>query len=298
MIALLSALAPASASAAYAPQLSVHLDQASPGARSRIVTNVTQAAGETANRTVVVSIPKGFSVPVSTINSLPACTSEQAADRACPDSTRVGSAEAVAPVLGLPVKLSGSVNWGGPSGNGQFAILVFLDNDGAGQHITQKGILSINAGGGFDTTFDNLPSTATTSFSLFFDGGDRALVVNPVSCGDFPFQANFTSQSGERAQSTAPVSISGCPPQAVSLDRVRLTTTQASFRLGAAATVRVLVKGPGSKVQLDRRLALQGGTNRVRLKHRLRKGSYRLSVTAMVDGAKPRTRKATLRVRR
>lgn len=299
LAALALAIAPAAASAAYAPKLQVSLDPATPSAAARLSTTITQGATETANRKVVVSIPKGFGAPVDSIARLPACTTAQVDARACPASTRIGSADAKAAVLGLlPVALSGSVNWGGPTGDGRFVVLVFLDNASLNQHLTLRGVIAINGQGGFDTTFDNLPNQTTTSFTLVFDGGSKAVVVNPATCGTFTFQAAFTSQNGEAATSSAPATISGCPDPPVRLTRLRATTRTVSFRLGAPAAVRVLVKGPGSRVQLDRRISAKAGTTTVRLKRKLRKGRYRIAVTATGDHATPVTKKLTFVVRR
>jgi hypothetical protein len=299
LAALTLALLPASASAAYAPKLQVAVDPATPSAAARISTTITQAGTETANSKVVVSIPKGFGAPTDSIARLPACTTSQVNARACPESTRIGTANATAAVLGLlPVGLSGTVNWGGPTGDGRFVILVFLDNASVNQHLTLRGVISINAQGGFDTTFEGLPNQTTTRFTLVFDGGTKAVVVNPATCGTFTFAAAFTSQSGEQASATAPVAITGCPDPPVALSRVRLTTRYVSFRLGAAAKVRVLVKGPGRRIQLDRRVDAGGGTTKVRLRRRLGRGSYRVAVTATAPGATSVTKKARLTVRR
>jgi hypothetical protein len=298
-LAALALALPATASAAYAPKLSVSIDPPSPAATSRVATTITQAGTETANKTVVVSIPAGFGVPVASLSRLPACTTLQMNARACPESTRIGSAQATAAVLGLlPVQLSGTVNWGGPTGDGRFVILVFLDNASLNQHLTLRGVISASPSGGFDTTFDGLPDQVTTSFTLVFDGGQKAVLTTPATCGDFTFKAAFTSQRGERAAAQAPVTISGCPQPAAAISRVRATRTRVSFRLGSPAVVRVLVKGPRSQVQLDRTLNARAGTTALRFRRALKPGTYRIAVTATADGASPVTVKKRVRIRR
>jgi hypothetical protein len=293
------ALTPALASAAYAPKLSVSVDPATPSQPSRIATTISQQATETANKDVVVSIPAGFAAPVAALGALPACTTQQISARACPESTRIGSAKATAAVLGLPIPLGGGVNWGGPTGDGRFVVIVFLDNATLNQHFALKGFISIRPDGGFDTTFNGLPNTTTTAFSLVFDGGAKAVLLTPNHCGDFPFQASFTSQNGERAQSSAPLSIGGCVTAGVPIQGLAASRSQVRFTLPAPANVRVLVKGPGDKVQLDKRVDAAAGKTTVKLKRALKKGRYRVAVTATgANGAIPLTRKLTLTVHR
>jgi hypothetical protein len=290
--------APASALAAYAPKLSVTVDPPAPHAPSRIVSTITQAAGETASRRVVVTLPAGFAIPVQNLTALPACTTQQLNARACPESTRIGSAAATASFRGLPVPLSGPVVWGGPTGDGRFVIEVQLNNDSANQHLTLRGVLSLNSAGGFDTTFDDLPSTATTRFSLTFDGGAKAIVLTPSQCGSYAVTASFVSQNAETAQASAPVEISGCAPPTAGLHAVKATATRLTYRLTSPAPVHAIVKGgPGDRKVVDRHQAGRAGSNRVRLPRTLRPGRYRISVLATNGDGTVQVKKARLTIR-
>lgn len=267
--------------AAYAPQLAVTVDPARPATAAQIVTTVRQGFGELPSRRVAVTIPSGFTVPLAA-GALPMCTSAQEAAEACPPESRVGNGEAT--VSGL-ITLRGGVFFGQPTSDGRFKIIVQLDNPTFAQHVTQEGFISLTPAG-IVTVFDNLPSFNITRFILRFDGGDRALVTTPKTCGDFPFTAAFTASDGRTASATAPVSITGCSGAAVSLTRVSVTPAKVRagrrpllrFRLSGAAPVRVLVKG--RRTVVDRRLAGRAGTNSLHLPRTLRTGRYRVAVFA------------------
>ncbi len=296
--------APASASAAYAPKLDVKISPSTPKAAPAVTTVVTQAAGETANRKVVVSFPAGFLAP-RTQSKVPACTPEQEGRRQCPPETRVGKAQAVASVLAVPVTLDGSVHYGGPVA-GRLKLIVFLDNATFNQHLTLEGFVSIRpTDAGFDAVFDGLPDQLTTSFTLSLEGGPLALVSNPSTCGDFIFKAGFTSQRGEQAGSDAKVSITNCPPAPLTTSPLRFeprtTTTKAGTKLSFSclrvASARILVKR-GTRKVLQRTLTLKKGrTNLQGFGKGLKPGRYRVAVSFSDSDGQQATRKGSFTIR-
>src|SRR5690242_18527613 len=84
----------ATAQAAYAPKLSLTLDPTTPNAVPKITSVITQASGETASKTVVVTFPKGFSPNFG--GTAKACSSaqESADTPSCPPDSQLGTAEA------------------------------------------------------------------------------------------------------------------------------------------------------------------------------------------------------------
>ena len=304
-LALLCALA-APASAAYAPKLDVKVDPATPGQAISIVSTITQANGETPNKTVKVAFPTGFTANQPKVGI---CTQAQQDARACPDDARIGDAKAVASVLGLPVDLSGPVYYGGPQPDNTIKIIVFLDNAMLNQHQTILGFISLRqSDAGFDTLFDNLPNTLTTSFRLTFNGGDVALTRSPVTCGTAPFVGEFTSQNGEHAASNSEVTISGCTPTPPRIGAIGFTpervrpgrATTIDFTLSEPAALVVDVKNP--KRKRVRRLTVSGqrGTNelRVKLPRHAKPGRYRAIVTATGSDGLTATRSDTFTVRK
>lgn len=296
---------PAAAGAAYAPKLTASIDPATPSTPAAITTTVTQAAGETASKTVKVSFPAGFSVNTPTLGI---CSEAQQQARSCPADSRIGSAQATASVVLVPVELAGDVYFGGFNNQTKMRLIVFLDNAQLNQHVTIVGLVGVRPqDNGFDAVFDNLPDTLTTRFTLALLGGTRALSLTPESCGDYTFRAGFTSQKGEQAASDATVTVAGCtPPELVvsplgldpaSASRARGTTL--AFDLTEAARVTVTARRAG-RTAFRRSFAGRRGVNRVRRVGRgLRSGRYRLSVTAVTsDGRRAAPRHKTLVVRR
>lgn len=296
-----AALAPASAGAAYAPELDVRVEPATPSSAPAITTTVTQDASEAASRTVVVAFPAGFTAPTTKL-AVRACTAQEQAARACDAASRVGSAQATAALLGLlPVDLAGSVHYGGPDGNA-VKLVVYLDNAALDQHVTVVGRITIRpSDAGFDATFDDLPNLTTTRFTLALEGGDKALAATPRRCGEYVFTGAFRGHDGSTATSRSAVTIAGCPkvrpaisPLELSAERVRPGTgVRLGFSLSEPARVRVRVTGgPRNRRRLDRTFDGVAGDNVVRRFGRtFPVGRYRITVTATdADGMTARRR--------
>lgn len=305
VVALLTAVCAGPAGAAYAPQLTATIDPATPSSPPAITTTIRQAAGESASRKVVVAFPAGFTAPSAPIDVVP-CPADQQAARACGADSGIGRADATAAVLGLPVALTGTVHYAGREGNA-VKLVVYLDNAMLDQHVTVVGLITIRrADGGFDATFDDLPDTTTTAFTLALDGGSRSLATTPRACGDYAFAATFTSHAGETATSSAPVTISGCPrrrpaisPLELSATRVRVGTgVRLGVSLSEPARVRVIVKGgPRNRKVLDRSFDGEQGDNTVkRFGKTFPAGRYRIAVTAVDRDGDTGSRKGSFRV--
>jgi hypothetical protein len=295
---------PAVSTAAYAPKLDVKIDPTTPNTQPAVTSVITQAAGETANKTVKVAFPAGFALPQE--STITPCTNEQEQARACPEGSKIGAAHATAPVLALPVQLDGTVNYGEPVGS-KIKLIVFLDNAMLNQHLTIEGFVTIrDIDGGFDTTFDGLPNQETTSFTLALDGGTRSLLINPAKCGDYVFKGSFVSQNGEQATSDSTVTVSGCKPAPLFMSPVDLTPTHArrsrgttlDFNLSEPAAVVITVKRAKRRVA-TKQLAGVTGTNT--LKHfgrRYKPGKYSVKVVATSSDGQIVAHRATLTIKR
>ena len=196
--------APAPALAAYDPQFSLKVEPATPNTASAITGVVTQAAGETAGRTVRVILPPGFGP--NSESRLAVCGAAEEAASVCPAASRMGTATAVVPALGIYPTLTGPVFYGGLAGT-QFRLLAFLD--GA---VPQKleALAGLRPDGSVETVFDNLPNLLVTSFTLALDGGERSLLRTPSQCGTSDASAVFLSHAGEQITRTSPLTIAGC----------------------------------------------------------------------------------------
>jgi hypothetical protein len=203
LIAALVALVTASAAqAAYAPKLAIKISPATPGAAAAITSTITQASGETANKTVIVKFPAGFTANIKV--KVTPCTPDQEQSDSCPDASQIGTATA-STSLGT---LNGPVYF--EVDKGQFKLVVYVR--GFAGLISDKliGVVSF-AGNRIQTTFDDLPNTPTTSFELALEGGDKALTNVTTTCGPAVFDGDFTSQNGEHATAQATVDVEGCP---------------------------------------------------------------------------------------
>jgi hypothetical protein len=299
------------ATAAYAPKLDVKIDPATPSQPVAITSVITQAGGETPNKTVKVSFPAGFGTnPAAKIGS---CTPEQEAARACPEDTKIGDAKATAAVGGaVPLDLSGPVHYGGPQPDSTIKIIVFLsDSLNLQPQPPIEGFVSVRkTDNGFDTLFDNLPNTLTTNFTLAFSGANLALTQTPAKCGTYTFKAQFTSQNGEQTTGSSDTKISGCIPTPPRMGQIGFTaekvrpgkSTTIDFTLSEDASVVVDVKARAKhrKRLLTRALAGKQGTNELRIKvpRKAKAGRYKVTVTATDEDGLKAARAATFTVRK
>ena len=285
LAALCCAAVPAGANAAYAPRLAIELDTTERAAVPAITSTITQASGESATRSVRLVFPAGYETNLDA--QVASCTTQQEAAEACPEASRLGSAEATA--SGVP--LSGPVAFS--SEGNQLRILVFLQ--GLGGLVKQKlvGTVEVGSDNRLKTVFDGLPDQLVNSVTLRFRGGDRGLVRNPRACGPVSFRGAFTSHRGEEAIAEAPVEITGCPTKpAITAAAVRPARVQAGRGLTVRWTLSEATRG--TRVIVERRAPRgwyrmaslvgsgQAGSNRMAIRgRRLRRpGAYRVSIRA------------------
>ena len=300
-------LVPGAAHAAYAPKLDVKIDPSTASTPPAITSTITQAGGETPSKTVRVSFPAGFTAPNPPV-MVEVCTAQQEQARACPEGSQIGKANATASVIALPVALTGTVHYGGVQNN-KIHLIVFLDNAMLNQHVTVDGFVEVRPTDfGFDTVFDNLPNTLTTSFTLALDGAPRSLAVNPVKCGDYAFAGAFTSQQGEQATSSSTVTVSGCKTPALVLSPPDLSPERPRagrgatlrFQLSEDAAVIVTVKKQrgGKQVQRFPWPGRKGANTIGRLGRKLKPGRYVVRVIATAPDGRVAGQKLTLVVRK
>jgi hypothetical protein len=297
------------AQAAYAPKLEVKLDPATAKSPAAITSRITQAAGETASKTVKVVFPMGFTVNAA--SKVKPCAPDQEAADSCPGDSKVGAATAVTS-LG---SLTGPVYF--ENKTGQLQLVVYLE--GFGGLVKQKLIGTINyVAGRLETVFDGLPNTPTTAFVLELQGGDKALALTPAQCGPATFDAAFTSQNGEQATAQAKIDIAGCTAAATTPGITGVKVAPRAFRAvrkfsdtqrrGYGTTLRwTLSEATGAtRITVQRRVAGRwrkagsfpaggdAGANKLRWDGRLggkplKPGSYRFLLQATGKNGTPST---------
>ena len=203
----------------FDPGLSVAPDSSTAGAPSGYAFELTLPqssapgpVGESDLRQAVVALPAGVRVNPSAADGLQGCSPEQvdlrsADDPSCPDGSRVGSLTVTTPLL--PEPLTGSVYLASPNANPFGTLLaVYLVAKGPGLIVKLAGrVESDPLSGQVTATFDDVPQLPFSSVRLAFDGGARAVLVNPPWCGTYAASAVLTSWSGAVRSVSAPFSI-------------------------------------------------------------------------------------------
>jgi hypothetical protein len=207
----------------FDPGLVVAPDSAAAGAPSGYAFTLTlpqsddpARVGESDLRRAVVRLPAGVRVNPSAADGLEGCSAAQvalssSADAACPDGSRVGSVTVVTPLL--PSALEGQVYLAAPGMNPFGSLLaVYVVARGPGLIVKLAGqVESDPLSGQLTATFDDVPQLPFSSVRIAFDGGPRAVLVNPPACGRFEAAAELTGWSGAERSVTGGFDVdSGC----------------------------------------------------------------------------------------
>jgi hypothetical protein len=156
-----------------------------------------------------VTLPEGMTLNPSAAHGLEACGDEQLAGGACPPASQVGSVSVNAP--GLPDgALAGGVYVGepeagqGPESGGEYRIFVVAEAAQYGVGLRLEGRVRANAQTGqLTASFAGAPQVPFEDLTLRFDGGSRAPLANPLSCGPIAPTAAITPYGGEAAAAAA-----------------------------------------------------------------------------------------------
>jgi hypothetical protein len=193
----------------FSPSLAVRPDSTVAGAPSGLSVDLhfpqeesLSGLAEANLKKAVVTLPVGMAVSPSAANGLGACTPEEiglgsAAPASCPDSAKVGSAEATTPLLEHP--LVGSV-YVAQQGSNPFGSLLalYLVLEGSGVVIKLPGEVSLDpVSGQVTTTFDDSPQQPVNDVRLHFFGGPGAALVTPGACGSYTTTSRLTPWSSE-----------------------------------------------------------------------------------------------------
>jgi uncharacterized repeat protein (TIGR01451 family) len=153
---------------------------------------------------VVETLPVGVTVSPSGANGLGVCTPEEIGlsskeKPSCPDSSKIGTAEVITPLLSQPAV--GSV-YVAQQGNNPFGSLIalYLVVEADGALIKLPGEVSLDPTTGRVTaSFDRIPQLPFSELKLHLFGGPRAALVTPSGCGSFTTESRLTPWSSETA---------------------------------------------------------------------------------------------------
>lgn len=178
-------------------------------------------------KNVTVSLPAGTVVSPSAADGLQGCSDAQfalhsLATATCPAASQIGTVRVHTPLLAS--ELEGQVFLGSPlcapcgaadAAEGRM-VRLFLQIAGSGVIVKLKGHTAIDQGTGrLTTTFANNPQLPFDELKLTLDGGPRAPLANPVTCGMFTTTAELTPWSAPFSPDATPSSafeITGCGP--------------------------------------------------------------------------------------
>jgi hypothetical protein len=143
----------------------------------------------------------------------------------CPGASQIGEVEAITPLLASPLKGHVYVATPGCGGAGQSQCTpqsaedgelfgIYLEVAGSGVIVKLKGDVSVNPQTGRLTTrFQNIPEQPLSEVRLKLDGGSRAPLANPQSCGSVTATSDLTPSSAPATPDATPFSsssVTGC----------------------------------------------------------------------------------------
>lgn len=197
---------------AFGPALTLAPETARADSPTGLLVNVSESLGglevpnavaTSAIKNVSVTLPPGLVVNPGQAAGLQACSPSQGAlepiagaendgPPSCPAASKVGTASANSPLLegGVEKQLSGSV-YLLESTPPQIKLLAALSGDGVNVKLVLNAELSEQTGQ-ITTRVTNAPQDPVSDFKLTFDGGAKATLSTPTSCGTYVSHGDFT----------------------------------------------------------------------------------------------------------
>lgn len=168
------------------------------------------AFGKDANiARVKVSLPKQLPSRLTTLQKACLAATFEANPAACPAASRIGAAQAVTPII--PVPLTGPVYFVSHGGEAFPDLVIVLQ--GYGVTVDLVGTTFISKAGITSTTFRQVPDVPVGSFELKLPQGKfSALAANGNLCKDnLKMPTAFVAQDGAEVHQSTPISTTGCP---------------------------------------------------------------------------------------
>ena len=169
-------------------------------------------------QSVQVTLPEGMTLDPSAASGLVACSDGEYEAGGCPEAAKIGAVSVDAPGI-PPGSLAGGVYVGapeaamGPESGGMYRLFVIADASQYGVGLRLEGRVSANARTGrLTATFSGAPQLPFEDFTLHFDGGPRAPLANPLSCGALAPTGAVLPYGGEpaKAPGASGFAVGGC----------------------------------------------------------------------------------------
>jgi hypothetical protein len=172
-------------------------------------------------RTANVSLPRGLGLNPAAAPNLQFCSNDQLGkgtrrDVACPPGSQIGTVSIQTPVLpanSLPGKVFlGQQLSRDPESGQEYRVFVDAESPRYGLSVRLIGNVKANAQTGqLTATFPNNPQVAFSSFRLQFNGGPKAPLTSPPTCGPNTTASQISGWSGAAAAPTNSFALSKAP---------------------------------------------------------------------------------------
>lgn len=198
----------------YSPKLKISLKGASGRSGNPALRAVlTQPANQANTASASVILPASEFIDQAHVNN--PCTRVQFAERACPENSILGHAEASTPLLDQPLK--GPVYFRSNGGEGGRKLPDIVADLHGAIHITLIGYIDSVVKPGTEisrvrTRFANVPDAPVTRFTMNLYGGKRGLIENhlPLCARTYRAQLEIKAQNGKAERSRPVVRAAGC----------------------------------------------------------------------------------------
>lgn len=217
------------------------------GAHPQFTTKITQASGQAAMRSAVVTLPKSISTNLDTIRQ--ACDPADLARGRCSERAHVADATAVSPLISRPLR---GKTWLVRVGTGLPKLVVQLRGEVS---LDLDGIVTISRSQQVVTTFGAIPDLPLSRFTLKFRSRQGVLTTVGNLCSGSRLKASFSGQNGKRSSATPRLSVKSCARASGTL-RFR----RGGGRLAAKVTAPAGTRLRTATFALPRGFSLRGAT--------------------------------------
>lgn len=179
---------------AFEPTLSISPTSLRAGAPTGLEATLTMPQNEATNtlgtsplKDAAVTLPEGMTVNSSGADGLGACSAEQVGYETtnqanCPDASKIGSAEITSPALKRPIQAGIFLRTPEPG----HLVRFWLVSDELGVHLKLPAEVELDQNTGrLTTVIPESPELPAEKVVLRLNGGSRAALRNPKSCGEF-----------------------------------------------------------------------------------------------------------------
>jgi hypothetical protein len=241
---------------ALTPRLSIGVagkGQTKDGSHPSLKATLTQPAGQTNLKRVVVTMPLSIALDPDNAQSNNLCEFDegQKEDPVCPASSIVGTARAVTPVLDQPligpIYFVKNIRIDQKSGRRIRTLpQLIIPLKGEGVSLVLRATTNV-VGDKLVTTFASVPDAPVTSFTIALNGGKKGILV--VSDADICKSTQTADQviygqNNKLLQSTLPVTTSSCPLRVLGK---RTSKSAVTVRVGGLGAGKVTITGRGIK---------------------------------------------------